>query len=406
MAAELLTDKKIGSAKPTDKIYTLRDGNGLFVLIHPNGSKYFQLRSTIHGKPKLIQIGTYGNITLSDARDKARELKKQISGGKDPIIQKKIAKASSKMAAQATFESVYLDWLTEKSYLSASYLKKIKTTFKANVIPRIGQIPANEINAPLIKGILRVMEERGCIELTRKTQSWLKEVLNHATSNGLRTGDNPAAVVKIHTPRVIENYPTLNNRFDVGDFMRKIMEYGGRVETGLAIQLLMLTAVRPGDLRLAKWNEFNLTHGTWNIPKERTKMRRSHTVMLSRQAVMILEELKRLTDYQEFLLPDLLGKKPISNGTLIMALRRLWPKYRIVPHGFRSLFSTHANDSRLFHKDIIEFALAHGDENQIRGTYNLAEYRTERARLAQWWADELDAMRDGAKVLPYRSIAS
>jgi integrase len=186
--------------------------------------------------------------------------------------------------------------------------------------------------------------------------------------------------------------------------MRRLVEYGGRVETVIAIQLLMLTGVRPGELRLAQWSEFNLDVGTWEIPKERMKMRKPFTVLLSNQSVALLKLLKTYTAYQDYVLPDLIGSRRISNATFTMALRRIWTKYRIVAHGFRHFFSTQANESRLFHKDVIESALAHGDENKIRGTYNLAEYRVERARLAQWWANELDQMRDGAKILPMKVV--
>ena len=138
------------------------------------------------------------------------------------------------------------------------------------------------------------------------------------------------------------------------------------------------------------------------IPKERMKMRKPHIVMLSKQALALLKQLKTLTGYQALVLPDLIGSKPVSNMTFNMALQRVWTDYRIVAHGFRHFFSTQVNESRLFHKDVIESALAHGDENKIRGTYNLAEYRTERANLAQWWADELDLMRDGAMVMLFK----
>jgi integrase len=400
MAAELLDDKKISNAKPTNKQYTLRDGGGVFVLIHTNGSKYFQLRATVNGKSKLIQLGVYGVVTLKKARELAREKKTQISEGLDPTVQKKIDKANSKLAADATLEVVYTDWLDDKKHISPSYHKKISATFKANVLPRLGAIPINQITPPLIKSTLKVMEERGSITIAKKTKAWLKEIFDHATEAGLRVGDNPASVVKIKTPHEKESYPSLRSRVDAGGFMRRLLEYGGRQETILAIQLLMLLGVRPGELRLAQWDEFKLDDATWAIPKERMKMRKPHTVMLSKQAVTLLKQLKTLTGYQGYVLPDLIGSRPISNMTFSMALQRVWTDYRIVAHGFRHFFSTQANESRLFHKDVIESALAHGDENKIRGTYNLAEYREERAKLAQWWANELDLMRDGAKVIP------
>lgn len=402
MASELLSDKDVSNAKPSKKSFTLKDGNGLFVLVHSNGSKYFQLRATVNGKQKLIQLGVYGVMTLAKARELARDKKAQISEGLDPAIQKKIDKATSKLAANATLEVVYADWLAEKSHISPSYHKKISATFKANVLPRLGAIPINLITPPLIKNILKVMEARGSITIAKKTKSWLKEIFDHATEAGLRVGDNPANVVKVKTPHQKESYPSLRSREDAGEFMRRLLEYGGRQETIIAIQLLMLTGVRPGELRLAQWNEFDFEDATWAIPKVRMKMRKPHVVMLSKQAVTLLKQLKTLTGYQGYVLPDLIGSKPISNMTFSMALQRVWVDYRIVAHGFRHFFSTQANESRLFHKDVIESALAHGDENKIRGTYNLAEYRTERAKLAQWWADELDLMRDGAKVLPFK----
>ena len=400
MAAELLDDKKISNAKPTKKSFTLKDGNGLFVLVHSNGSKYFQLRATVNGKQKLIQLGVYGVITLAKARELAREKRAQIFDGLDPATEKKIKKAASLLSANATLEVVYTDWLADKKHISPSYHKKISSTFKANVLPRLGQIPINLITPPLIKSTLKVMEARGSITIAKKTKAWLKEIFDHATESGLRAGDNPASVVKIKTPHEKQNYPSLKSRADAGEFMRRLLEYGGRRETIIAIQLLMLTGVRPGELRLASWQEFNFDDATWAIPKERMKTRKPHVVMLSKQTLALLKQLKTLTGYQALVLPDLIGNKPVSNMTFNMALQRVWTDYRIVAHGLRHFFSTQANESRLFHKDVIESALAHGDENKIRGTYNLAEYRTERAKLAQWWANELDMMRDGAKVIP------
>jgi integrase len=399
LTSNALDDLTVKSAKPRDREYTLRDGSGLFLLVHPNGAKYFQLRTTLNGKPKKIQLGVYDVMTLAKAREVMRDMKKQISDGIDPTLQKKIDKASSKLNANATLEAVYLDWLSEKT-ISPAYNQKITSTMNANVLPRLGAIPTNQITPPLIKSTLHVMELRGCIELTKKTKSWLVEIFDHATVLGLRTGDNPANVVKIKTPQIKENHPCLKNRVDTGDFLRRLLEYSGRTEIVIAIQLLMITAVRSGELRLAHWSEFNFDDATWSVPKERMKVRKPHTVMLSRQAVELLKQLKNLTGYQSLLLPDINGIKPLSDMTFTKALQRVWMDYRIVPHGFRHLFSTQANESRLFHKDVIEAALAHGDENKIRGTYNQAEYRAERAKLAQWWSDELDLMRDGAKIIP------
>jgi integrase len=170
----------------------------------------------------------------------------------------------------------------------------------------------------------------------------------------------------------------------------------------------MLIATRPGELRLAEWQEFDLVNELWTIPMERMKTRKHmtepHVVTLSRQAVKALEELKEITGYSKFLFPSLTSStKPISDMTLAKALRAIWPEYRVVPHGFRHFFSTMTNEHGRFRPDVIEAALVHKDGNAIRAVYNRATYIKERLELAQWWADELEAMRDGGKVVPFKS---
>jgi integrase len=169
---------------------------------------------------------------------------------------------------------------------------------------------------------------------------------------------------------------------------------------------MMLTAARPGELRLAKWEEFDLEARLWTVPEDRMKNRRhmkhDHITPLARQAVECLRELQTFTRHGGLLLPGLSGRKPITDMTLTLALRRTWSDYRIVPHGFRHFFSTQANESGKFRPDAIEAALAHKDPNSIRATYNQATYLSERKELAQWWADELESMRTGADIIPIR----
>jgi integrase len=407
MAAELLSDLEVRNAKPGEKPRKLRDGNGLILLIHPNGSKYFQLRYTLHGKEKTLQLGTYPDMSLSDARVAAKDARKLVASGIDPVQEKRRQAEVRATEAETTFRAVAIEWLGVKDKISDSYRDKIISTFVANVYPRIGGLPVKEITPPLLLTTLKVMEARGSLELMGKCRAWLRQVFDYAKATGKLKGDNPAScLVEVLKKPESEGYPSLKNRNDAGEFVRRLGSYHGRPETRLAISLLLLTAKRPGELRAAAWSEFDLDKAEWVIPKERMKTRQPHIVTLSRQAVAALKELQPFTEYTGLLFPGSTPTKPISEMTLTKAIRALWPEYRIVPHGFRHLFSTMANEHGQFRHDVIEAALAHKDKDAIRATYNRATYIKERRELAQWWADELEAMRDGGKVVPFQGNAA
>lgn len=409
MASELLTDLEVRNATAADKPRKLGDGNGLTLLVHPNGSKYFQLRYTLHGKEKLLQLGKYPDIGLADARTKATTARKLVADGIDPVQNKRVEAAKKAADAAATFQSVAELWLGIKQRtLAPSTHRKIQQTFSANIYPRFGAYPIKEVGALTVRDAMQAMEQRGALELMEKCRAWVRDVFDFALGEGM-IEHNPIPqkdlVLKKHRS---ESHPRLKNREDAGQFLRNLFEYPGRAETRLAIWLQMLVATRPSELRLAEWSEFDLDKGVWTIPLDRMKTRKHmtepHVVTLSRQAVAALKELHSLTSYSKLLFPGLTDStKPMSDMTLAKSLRVIWTNYRIVPHGFRHFFSTQANEHGQFRHDVIEAALAHKDGNAIRATYNRATYIKERRELAQWWADELEAMRDGGKVLAFKN---
>lgn len=404
MVAELLSDIAIRNAKAAGKPRKLRDGNGLNLLVHPNGSKYFQLRYTLHGKEKTLQLGTYPDMSLSIARQVAKAARNLVAEGIDPVQEKRRQSESQAIEAETTFRSVAIEWLDMKDKISDSYREKIIATFEGNVYPRIGGLPVKEITSPLLLATLRKMEARGALELMSKCRAWLRQVFDYAKATGKLKSDNPAScLVDVLKKPEGESYPTFKSRNDAGEFVRRLTDYHGRPETRLAIWLLLLTAKRPSELRAAHWSEFDLDKAEWTIPKERMKTRQPHTVTLSRQAMASLKELLQLTGYQKFLFPGNDPKKPISEATLTKAFKLLWPEYRIVPHGCRHFFSTMANEHGHFRHDVIEAALAHKDRDAIRATYNRATYIEERRKLSQWWAEELETMREGSKVIPFKA---
>ena len=411
MATELLKEVEVRNAKPTDKQRKLNDGNGLTLLVHPNGSKYFQLRFTLHCKEKTLQLGVYPDLGLQDARKKAKDARQLVSAGIDPVQDRRIQDARKAVSAATTFRSVAEQWLAIKQRtLAPSSYRKITETFNANVYPRFGNLPIKDVSALVVRDAMQAIERRGALELMAKCRAWIRGVFDFALSEEMLK-HNPIPkedlVLRKHTG---ENHPRIKSREDAGQFLRNLFEYPGRTETRLAIWLQMLLATRPGELRLAEWMEFDLDKGLWTIPLDRMKNRKHmtdpHVVTLSRQAVAALKELHGFTSYSNLLFPSLTNStKPISDMTLSKALRSIWPNYRIVPHGFRHFFSTIANEHGQFRHDVIEAALAHKDSNAIRSIYNQATYLKERRELAQWWGDELEAMRDGGKVLTFKRTA-
>lgn len=399
-----LTDTAIKNAKPKAKPYKIYDRDRLFLLIHPNGSKYWRLRYKRGDKEKVLALGAYPSVTLAEARKQAQEAHDQLVKGLDPAEQKAAQKAQSKVA---TFEAVARDWLAlKKSKLAPTYFIKIEKTLRANVFPRMGDRPIREVTAGIVLECVRAMEARGAVELARRCKAYAASVFNYAAALELvPVGYNPAKgltrdVLKHHAVR---HFPHLVEA-ELGDFLRALAEYPGRPETRLAVKLLLLTFVRPGELRAAKWEEFELTGEApaWRIPAERMKMRFPHAVPLSTQAIKTLNELRVFTGYSPYLFPGGRGRWPyMSENTINKAIALLGYKGRVVGHGFRATASTILNESLQFHPDVIERQLAHKDRNEIRAIYDRAEHLEERRRLMQWWADRLDALAS-SNVIPLR----
>jgi integrase len=408
LSAESLSDLTIKAAKPASKPYTLRDGNGLFVLVHPNSSKYFQLRTTLHGKAKLIQLGSYPELSLSEARIQAREKRKQVKVNHvDPILEAKLAKQQKAKDADNTFQKIAEEWLLIKQRtLAPSTYLKIKQTFNANVYSMLGKYPIKEIDNKLVRKCLLVMQKRGALELMEKTRGWIKQVFDFALSDKL-ISENPIPVKDERLEKHIsEKFPRLKSKQDAGRLLRNLVEYGGSFEVSICVYLQLHFAQRPSELRCAKWVEFDFDNAIWTLPlaqsKTRKYMTKPHTVMLSKQAIQALKELHSYTGHSEYLFTARLVNQPVSEATIRKAFRSVFTDYHIVPHGCRHFFSTQANESGLFRQDVIESFLAHSDKDKIRGTYNEATYDSERRQLAQWWSDQLDAMREGAKVLAFK----
>lgn len=399
-----LTDSAIKTAKPKEKPYKLSDAQGLYLEITPNGSKLWRLKYRIAGKEKKLALGAYPAVTLSQARQRRDEARQQLAEGSDPGEQRKAAKQAQKVEG-LTFEALALEWYDYNSprWAEATAYKS-KLYLDNDLIPVIGSRPIKEITRPELVELVRKVEARGTLNAAGKIRQWLGQIFRYGLARGV-VDANPATDLSVVAA------PTKAARHHPHVTFAELPELLGKVDTANihtltrhAIRLLVLTAVRPGELRAAPWAEFDLDAATWTIPKERMKARRPHIVPLPRQAVAILRQLQEITGRYALVFAGANPDRPMSENTVNKALRLMGYEGRQTGHGFRHLLSTELN-GRGYNKDWIERQLAHGDSDEIRGTYNHAAYVEQRREMIQAWADSIDALCAGANVVSIRSVA-
>ncbi|HAU3265779.1 TPA: tyrosine-type recombinase/integrase [Salmonella enterica subsp. salamae] len=395
----LLTDLAIRRSKPKEKPYTLNDGNGLSLLIEPNGSKGWRLRYRFSGKAKLMSLGTYPNVALADARTARDEAKKLIAGGIDPAEVRKAKKREVESRFGNTFEGIAREWYEKRfDRWSPSYAEEMIETFEKDVFPYIGSRPVAEIKPMELLAVLSVLNDRGATEKLRKVRQRCGEVFRYAVITG-RAEYNPAPdLVSAFAPHKKEHYAFLKTD-ELPEFFRTLNTYTGSMIVKLAIRLLILTGVRPGELRQAEWKEIDFDNRLWEVPKERMKMRRPHCVPLSDQTINILEQLKPMTGHYQYIFPGRIHhSKPMSEMAMNVLIRRIGYAGRVTGHGFRHTMSTILHEQG-YNTAWIETQLAHVDKNSIRGTYNHAQYLDGRREMLQWYADYMDALEHGENVV-------
>ena len=397
-----LTATAIRNAKAHRKPYKLADGEGMYLLVNPEGARYWRLKYRVAGKEKLLSLGVFPGVSLAEARDRRDEAKRQLRDGVDPSAQRKSDKRAAKLAAANSFEAVAEEWVTKrKNPWAPSHAKRVRASLKTNLYPELGHRPIKEIEAPELLAVLRKIESRGSHEVRQRVQERASAIFRYAIANGHCTR-NPAADLRgAFTTPARSNYAALGEK-DLPDFFKKLAAYDGELVTKLALRLLVLTFVRTGELRGAQWTEIDEEKGEWRIPAERMKMRERHIVPLSRQALEVLAELRPLTGAGKYVFPHRTNsQKPMSNNTILYALYRMGYHSRATGHGFRATASTILNEQG-FKPAVIERQLAHAERNKVRAAYNRAEYLPERRAMMQQYANTLDALAQGAKVLPLK----
>jgi len=380
-----LTDLRCKQAQHKDKTYAIYDNKGLYLEIMPVKGKYWRFSYSFTGKRKRIALGVYPEVSLKDARSKRDELRKVIKSGEDPSLIRKKAKIETKENIVNSYENIAREWYKKKQPTMAErHAFYVISRQEANIFPYLGSVPINKITPKELLAVIRKIEDRGSLEVSRRTLQVVGQVFRYAIATGRAEHDISTDLRGALQPAKKKNYPHFSEK-EFQHFLGTFHEFKGNVITKLALKLLILTFLRSGELRGARWEEFDFDKKEWRVPKDRMKMKQQHIVPLSEQAIVVIAEIRKYTGDYELLFPCRTSSfKPISDNTLSKAFRDQGYKGLATPHGMRATASTILNENG-FKADVIERQLAHCERNQIRASYNHAQYLPERREMMQWW---------------------
>lgn len=390
-----LTQSGIKNALPQGKPYKLLDGDGLHLQVQPSGSKLWRLRYTFAGRENTLALGAYPATTLFEARAKRDEARKLLAQGKDPSVQKKLDRIAAEVSGRNTFGLIVAEYLAnlEANEAAPATMNKNRWLLE-NLAAPLAQRPIAEITPAEILHLLKQVEKSGRRETARRLRGVIGSVFRFAIVT-LRAHNDPTYALKgaLLRPKV-QHRAAITDEAQLGALMCAIDDYDGWPSLTAALKITALTMARPGEVRGMRRGEIDFDKAVWRIPAERTKMRRRHDIPLSRQALETLRDVWSLSEYGDLIFPSIRSnRKPLSENALNSALRRMgYTKEEMTAHGFRSAASTILNE-RGFDRDVIEAALGHQDENEIRRAYNRAAYWSKRVVLMRAWADLLDEFR-------------
>lgn len=387
-----LTVLQVQKAKPQEKPYKLGDGQGLYLLVNPNGRKYWRLKYYFANKERVLALGVYPEISLAEARrkrDDARRLKHEEI---DPAEDKREKKRRFLATHENTFEKVAREWheLKQERW-SPYYARQVMQRFENDIFPKIGHRPTDKIAASDLLAVARAIESRNAIEIAHRAVAVCGQVFQYAILTD-RATQNPAVNLRGALRTSERKHRAHLDQADLPGFLAALDAYDGSLQTKSALRLLLLTFVRPSEVCGARWSEIDFKNREWRIPAERMKMRTPHIVPLSSQAVEVLTTLKKLNgQYEHVFLGERYQLKnlPVTTNCLLYGLYEIGYKGKATPHGFRGTASTILNESGRFGRDVIERQLAHQERNRVRAAYDHAEHLPARREMMQWWADYL-----------------
>jgi integrase len=401
-----LTDSAIRTAKPGEKARKLSDGGGLFLLVTPNGGKWWRLKFRFEGKEKLLSLGTYPEVGLREAREKREEMRRLLAAGVDVSENRKANKAARAEANANSFEVIAREWFAKYSpRWAASHSDKLIRRLERDIFPWMGKRPVADISAADVLDVLRRIEDRGAIETAHRAKQNCSQVFRYAIATRRAERDPTLDLQGALTPVIHKHFASVTEPKLVGELLRKLDGYKGHFVTRCALQLAPLLFVRPGELRKAEWADINLEVAEWRYLVTKTKTQ--HVVPLARQAVLLLKELQPLTGGGRYVFPNArTNTRPMSDAALSAALKRLGiANTEMSPHGFRAMARTILDEVLNVRPDYIEHQLAHAVRDPNGRAYNRTAHLAERRKMMQQWADYLDGLKTGADIIPFKQLA-
>lgn len=401
-----LSDISIRNAKPTSKAFKLYDEQGLFIQVTPNGGKWWRFKFRFDGKEKLLSLGIYPEVSLKSARDRRDEARKLLAKGVDPSEQRKASKASKKDSAANSLEVLAREWTS--SYFvnkSASHKDRTLRRLESYVFPWIGSKPISDITAPQILEVIKRIKDLNKLETAHRTLQALSQVFRYAVQTGRALRD-PCVDLRGALPSAaVKHMAAFTEPQEIAELLRAIEGFTGSFTVQTALRIAPLVFVRPSELRTAKWADIDLKSKEWRYIVSKTKT--AHLVPLSEQAVKLFSEMKPFSGHGEFVF---MGghdpKKPMSDAAINAALKRMGydTQTQITGHGFRAMARTILHERLNIDPHVIEHQLAHKVPDALGAAYNRTKFIEQRKAMMQQWADYLDDLKAGAKVIPFKQV--
>ncbi|MBI1301934.1 MAG: DUF4102 domain-containing protein [Alphaproteobacteria bacterium] len=397
-----LNDQTCKNAKPKEKPYKISDGGGLYLEVTPHGSKLWRLRYRFLNKQKKLSIGVYPTITLAQAREHRDEAKRLLAGGLDPSAVKKATKEEKILEQANTFEAIAREWQEHKKpEWSEVNAETILKRLEKDVFPIIGKYPIKMITHKMILDLANSVKQRGAHELAKRIVQMCRHIYQYAIITG-RAETNIAEDLRGLVKAKPKSHFAAIEADQIPKFMADLRSHKIKLnlQTYLAVNFMMLTFVRTGEMIGARWEEFDFENKTWLIPAQRMKMDREHIVPLSRQAIGILEELRELHNHPVFVFPSRGDRnKTMSNNTILMALDRMGYRGKMTGHGFRALAMSTIMEKLHYRHEVPDAQLAHAKRGDVARAYDRAKFLPERTKMMQEWADYLDDIAQNGTVI-------
>lgn len=403
-----LTDTVLRNAKPTDKPVRLTDDGGLYLLLGTSGSKWWRFDYRYDGKRKTLSMGVYPDVSLKDARQRRDDARKLLANGVDPGENRKATKAAKVERSANSFEVLCREWLEQrKDTVEPAQTAKTLARMEKDVFPWIGGKAITEITAPDVLSVMRRMDERGARYTAHRVRSEISRAFRYAIATGRAERDPCPDLKGAIPPAKATHFASITEPSAVGELLRAIDGFRGTFVVKSALLLSPMLFTRPGELRKAEWDSFNLDKAEWRYFINKTKT--EHLVPLATQAVTVLQELQALTGTGRYLFPSARGTdRPMSDAAVNAALRRLGydTKEEITGHGFRAMARTILHEELHVKPEVIEHQLAHTVPDALGTAYNRTKFLKERKAMMQLWADYLDKLKAGAEIIPLHGNAA